>query len=223
MLSALFKVAHPHITHSIRKENLGVNTNIDNFVANHGDEKVASLEVVRRVFSNSVVMEGINTLSPNWKRKNNYSELFHLYVVINGKYKLNKDEVLKVVPFSSKSAGSESMTVRMGGRSLTIREMFQNTKNAIGVHKMATYNIKSANCQHLILDFLRSNGLLDDDLTDFIKQKTDENISDDLRKTTNTVTDVARVLNPVKEFVGNAYFTNPLDSLPFKLQGTNPM
>ena len=101
-------------------------------------------------------------------------------------------------------------------------DLFNNTKKAIGAHKMMTYNIQSANCQHLVVSMLRSSGLLNKEANDFIKQDTDDLVVENIRKGTNTVTDIARTLRPVAELFSAGY-TNPMDAYPFRPQGYNPI
>lgn len=214
-MQSIANYANQNLSHLLRTNNLNINIPVDNFVAKHGKERISSLVISRSVFTNKVIMKGIDALSPNWKRKNKYDKLYHTYLVINGKYKLNKNQNLTITPFSRYEHHSEQKIVPLT-KSLTIYQLLNNTLQAIGRHKMTHYNVVNGNCQDLIISILQANQLLTSSLQDFIKQNTEENITEDLRKTSNTITDIARVIDPI---LGAMYYTNPLDKTPFRPQG----
>jgi hypothetical protein len=214
MFGNIINNTYQNLTHLLRSKNFGVNVNIDNFIALHGDEKINSLVVVRFVFTNKIIMDSIDSISPNWKRKNKYDKLYHTYLVINGKYKLNKNQVLKITNFTGYERDSDHINIPIN-RYISIFDLLNNTKKFIGVYKMVHYSVVFSNCQDFVIEVLKSNNLLTLSLQEFIKQKTNENITDDLRKTANTFSDIARVIDPV---IGDLYYMNPLDLTPFKIQ-----
>jgi hypothetical protein len=77
-------------------------------------------------------------------------------------------------------------------------EMMDRTKKSMGVEKMRGYDAKSNNCQDFIISMMRANGLYTQERGNFMKQETDHLFTDNLQKTANTLTDVAREgINPI--------------------------
>ena len=81
---------------------------------------------------------------------------------------------------------------------LTINILLNNTRNKMG-NSFLTYSAKDNNCQNFIWAILQSNGLLNSRKELFTKQSTDSYFSDDLRKFTNTITDIGSKIDIVRE------------------------
>ena len=81
---------------------------------------------------------------------------------------------------------------------LTINILLNNTRNKMG-NSFLTYSAKDNNCQNFIWAILQSNGLLNSRNELFTKQSTDSYFSDDLRKFTNTITDIGSKIDIVRE------------------------
>ena len=81
---------------------------------------------------------------------------------------------------------------------ITMNILLKNTRNKMG-SDFLTYSAKDNNCQNFILATLQSNGLLNSRNEVFTKQSTDSYISDNLRKLTNTITDLGSKIDIVRE------------------------
>ena len=81
---------------------------------------------------------------------------------------------------------------------ITMNILLQNTRNKMG-SDFLTYSAKDNNCQNFVLAILQSNGLLNSRNEVFTKQSTESYFSDDLRKLTNTITDIGSKIDIVRE------------------------
>jgi hypothetical protein len=100
-------------------------------------------------------------------------DLFHLSLLINGKYELDKQEVIKLVrnPNTVKE-NSETLVVPVSSN-LTINEMIENTQRQMG-QNYGTYNAVNNNCSVFLSNVLSSNGLSTENSDVFLNQKTVE-------------------------------------------------
>ena len=107
-----------------------------------------------------------------------YDGMFHLSLLINGRYKLEKNEVITLSdsgPLFSIPEGSETMAVHIIPRGvdallLSVRRLLHNTRDHMGHDDFSNYCAMENNCQDFILAVLRSNGLTSPDLVYFVKQ-----------------------------------------------------
>ena len=109
-----------------------------------------------------------------------YDTMFHLSILINGRYVLEKNEVIVLrdgeSPKNVIEKGSETMAVRIPATTipLTFTSLLENTKQGMGPHKFTNYCAKTNNCQDFILAVLESNGLANPLLISFLKQNSEE-------------------------------------------------
>mmetsp|Transcript_19235 Transcript_19235/g.35383 ORF Transcript_19235/g.35383 Transcript_19235/m.35383 type:complete len:313 (+) Transcript_19235:33-971(+) len=132
-----------------------------------------------------------------------YDKMFHLSLLINGRYVLQKNEVIALTdpggPPKSIGKGSEVMRVKIppceedDATPLTFSLLLERTKQYMGPHAFSDYCAKTNNCQDFILAVLQSNGLAYPHLISFIKQDS-ENIFNQLPIHT---TPVARALTNI--------------------------
>ena len=103
------------------------------------------------------------------KKELGYDKLFHLYFIINGNLKLERNHVVTMGPSSLKS-DAERMYVNLPpGKTITIGELLQNTAKLVGPD-LQRYDASSRNCQEFIIQVLRANGLLHDAYKTFVLQ-----------------------------------------------------
>lgn len=188
-----------------------VNPQVDKFIKDHGDEPVKTLVLGRKPINRDTI-EYLETVSPNFKKKNDYPFLYHSFAVVNGIYKIDKRQTLSVSTkgekwtppewLVKKGLPSERLVVPVPS-GLTIFDLFNNIKKMVGTAKMERYSAKDNNCQHFMVYLLQANGLATPERIDFVKQdQTDKLFTDDLRKQTNTITDMARVAIPfIKDYL----------------------
>ena len=77
-----------NLSYLFNKKPFGVSVEVDNFLQKYGKEPVRSILVVRKPFSQAF-MRTLEILSPNFEKKNQYKNLFHTYLIINNKYKID--------------------------------------------------------------------------------------------------------------------------------------
>lgn len=127
-----------------------------------------------------------------------YDNLFHLFfeMTIDGeKWIIEKIERITLVKEDrSQKQGAEfteSLPVNK-----TVNELFKNTENFMG-DRFLPYQSNSNNCQVFIMGVLQSNGLANQQLTDFVKQDTRSIFKNSpyLRKFANSLTDLGGYFN----------------------------
>ena len=125
--------------------------------------------------------------------------MYHLKILIrtiHSNISLEKNEDISISPYKM-NYQAENLFVKFPP-GLTINVLLQNTRNTMGSNFL-TYSARDSNCQNFILAILQSNGLLNSRNELFTKQSTDSYFSDDLRKLTNTITDIGSKIDIVRE------------------------
>jgi hypothetical protein len=93
--------------------------------------------------------------------------------------------------------GAENMNVNIpSGLSMNI--LLANTRQLMG-GKFLTYSSYYNNCQSLILAIMQSNNLITPKNVLFTKQSTQELFTPQLRKITNTITDIAGKVDIIRQ------------------------
>jgi hypothetical protein len=137
-------------------------------------------------------------------RKVPYDELFHLGMLINDKYKLDKDEVLHFVRGGIPTKpNTKTMNVDKVPTQpkLTINALLEQTRLRIGNEKMTEYNAFRNNCQDFIKNLLITGNWSTPDTTKFIHQNAESFLKDLPKGTeliTNALTKVGAVIDKVK-------------------------
>jgi len=175
------------------------------FLDKNGNDVITSLRVERKPLS-KVVEDILNTLSLgsfNSSKKNlNYDSMFHLYLVVNNKFILEKNELLNFSNYS-KSDNSESMDISNIPKDLTINEFIDKTRKRMG-DSFIKYSAFKYNCQHWVLNALQANGLDNPELKKFILQDARgvvEGLPSYVEDVSDNVTDVASIGRFFKEKV----------------------
>jgi hypothetical protein len=168
----------------------GISPSVDRFLDEHGNEPIRQLIISRNVIS-PLITGTLNILSPNFKKKNNNNPLYHLKILIKTdrtSLSVEKNERITISKYQM-NKGAENMNVNVpDGLSMNI--LLANTRQLMG-GKFLTYSARDNNCQSLILAMLQSNNLSTPQNVLFTKQSTQELFTPQLRKITNTITDVA--------------------------------
>ena len=79
-----------------------------------------------------------------------------------------------------------------------MNNLLQKTKNKMG-SSFLSYSARDDNCQNFVRAIIQSNGLSNSRNVLFTKQSTSDLFSKDLRKFTNTVTDIALKFDIIKD------------------------
>jgi hypothetical protein len=183
---------------ALQNKQKGISPSVDRFLQEHGDEPISQLTISRNVIS-SFTTGALNFISPNFKKKNGNNLLYHLKILIKT-YKtslsLEKNERITISNYQM-NKGAENMNVNVpNGLSLNI--LLANTRNLMG-GKFLSYSAFNNNCQSLILAILQSNNLSTPQNVLFTKQATEHLFTPQLRKITNTITDILGKVNIIRE------------------------
>jgi hypothetical protein len=182
---------------SLLNRRQGISPSVDRFLDEHGDEPIQQLIISRNVIS-PLITGALNILSPNFKKKTNNLPLYHLKILIKTdrtSLSLEKNERITISRYQM-NKNAENMNVNIpSGISLNV--LLDRTKQLMG-GKFLTYSV-SNNCQSLILGILQSNNLSTPQNVLFTKQSTQELFTPQLRKITNTITDIAGKVNIIRQ------------------------
>jgi hypothetical protein len=144
--------------------------NLRQFLQSHGHERIVSLSIAR-VPINSVVKKIIDLASHGELEKNrqmlNYDHIYHLQIIINQSFILEKNSIIEVKPFGAFPAHTH--TLRVPITSMTIESFIINAVKKIGP-TIYRYNPQGQNCQQFVMNLLDSNNLNNPNLTNFILQ-----------------------------------------------------
>ena len=148
------------------------------------------MTISRNVIS-PLITGTLNILSPNFKKKNNNNPLYHLKILIETdrtSLSLEKNERITISRFQmNKNAENMNINIPSG---ISLNVLLDRTKQLMG-GKFLTYSARDNNCQSSILAMLQSNNLSTPQNVLFTKQSTQELFTPQLRKITNTITDIA--------------------------------
>ena len=192
MLQRLKKTANALI--SGRK---GISPNVDKFLRDHGDEPVTEMIISRNEIS-SLLIGSMKLISTQFRERVS-SKLYHLKLLIKTSHSnisLEKNEVITTSPYHM-NYKAENMYVNFPP-GITIDIILQNTRDKMG-GSFLTYSARDNNCQNFILALLQSNFLDNPRNVLFTKQSTSDLFDVNLRKITNTITDVAQKIDIIRE------------------------
>lgn len=175
------------------------------FLKEHGDEKITSLSIGRAPIS-KVVDVAVDVISAGKfgqvKKKIGFDQMFHLYLIVNNKYIFEKNELFNVDSYSKKK-DEEQLQVPLN-KDITISEFLKKASTGDEKNFFRNYNAFRNNCQDLILKLLRSNGLLNESLSKFIKQDIEQlvkEIGGGTVETAKEVTDTGSLINRLLQLV----------------------
>jgi hypothetical protein len=173
-----------------------------------GNDKITSMKIVRTPIE-SFVKTLMNIISlgqfESAVKKNHYDSMFHLALLINGKYTLDKQEVLKLVKGSPVKKTSETMDIDLQGKEITFNELLEKTREVMGPRNFTNYSSRKNNCQNFVESVLRANDILTDEHKNFIMQDADavfRKMPKFTEKLSDVVTDLGAVADRVLEGEG---------------------
>jgi hypothetical protein len=180
----------------------------------HGNKIITSIIIVRSPISN-ILYQILNnlTLGQLEERLNdyNYDQLFHLKVIINNKYSIEKESTIKFTNNNHVPSNSETLEV-LNIPNLTIAKLCENCLNLMG-NRMFSYNAKNNNCQVFIRNLLEASGMYGNE--EFIMQDIKQIFHGftGTRRIMNTVTDISNRLDMITEGSGFIQKPNKLTTL----------
>ena len=175
-----------------------ISPNVDKFMRDHGDEPILELIISRNVVS-SLLTGSMKLLSSQFREKSASNKLYHLKLLIrttHSNVSLEKNEVITISPYQM-NYGAENLYLHFPP-GITINILLENTRNEMG-NSFLTYSARDNNCQNFVLSLLHANGLSNERNILFTKQSTTGLFSPELRKLTNTITDIAGKIDIIRE------------------------
>ena len=171
---------------------------IQNFLKAHGEEKITGLKVGRAPVAKTIDLL-LDVMSAGKyeavKKKLSYDKFFHLYVIINDKYILEKNELFNQRAYS---ANKDEETINIAvNKDITINQFVKAASEGNEKAFFRDYNAFAANCQDMIIKLLSSSGLLTSQARTFIKQDIKQVAEEigDTTKTAKNITDIGSLLN----------------------------
>ena len=175
-----------------------ISPNVDKFMRDHGDEPILEMIISRNVIS-SLLSGSMKLISMQFREGVGSDKLYHLKLLIRTTHSnvyIEKNEVITISPYHM-NYKAENMYVHFPP-GITINIILQNTRNKMG-NSFLTYSARDNNCQNFVLSLLESNGLSNSQNVLFTKQSSSALFSTELRKLTNTITDIGAKIDIIRE------------------------
>jgi hypothetical protein len=179
-------------------------TKVKKFLKEHGDESIESVEL-GRVPIQSAISTVMNLISQGeYNRqmdKKGYDAFFHLFIVINDKYRLEKNQNVNVI--TNYKRGDDEDRISLGTSKNTINEFFDNAIKDMGKDDFwRNYEGLRNNCQWWAENTIAANGLSREKANDFAFQDTQElrdainpQVQEALKETTSIASGIDKFLS----------------------------
>jgi len=168
------------------------------FLNQHGTEQITSLRVARTPIS-SALSGLLNIVSfggfERGKQKQNIDDFFHLFFVVNDKYIIEKNQLVKIANYKYNDR-EESMTIPT--KDITINELLDKGSVGDASTYWGKYQAFGNNCQDWVMRTLLNNNLGNNEIYNFVKQPLDQlipEIGNHTEKTSNFLTDTGAILD----------------------------
>jgi hypothetical protein len=182
---------------------------VKTFIEKNADVPLTSLKVCRTPVNNTIV-KILNAVSLGLlnkvQQRMGYDKMFHLTLVLNNKYVMEKNQVLNIGSSYSSSKDEECEDVDLGGQDVTIGEFVSKTEKRMGnrFYKYDAFNQNGGgNCQDFVKNALAANGL--DTHSSFVDQKAEEiakSLPGYVKEGSRTITDLAALGDFLRQAVG---------------------
>ena len=176
-------------------------TRFKQFLKQHGEEKITSIDAVRKPIASAVRL-GFDMITGGAfeaaHKKLGVDNFFHLFLVVNGKYRIEKNEVVNYVAYS-KASDEEDMSVPIKGE-LTIDELIQRAAKGNEKAFWLEYDPLGNNCQAWVSTVLQRNNLMTPAISAFVKQDMErllKELPDYTKSTAKDITDTASYVNRI--------------------------
>lgn len=161
---------------------------VKSLLEKYGSQKITKIEVGRKPIV-SAIKKLIDIVGNEY-----FDKLFHLFLIItleNGvKIKLERNQRVNFTTSLGIDKETEIVEVPLKGKDITFAELIENANNRQG-NLYWIYQPISNNCQSFCYATLSASGLMNDELTKFIKQDTKKLLSPFFEKVAETLTDAA--------------------------------
>jgi hypothetical protein len=142
-----------------------------------GQDVVTTLQLIRKPMDSYVkeLLQGISWGAYKGAVQDSpYDEMFHLSLLVNGQYRLEKNEVIALTDAPAKlPKNAQFMRVALVSNTaatLTLRSLLEKTKEYMGDENFTNYHARSNNCQSFVMGVLHGNNLATELLHDFTYQ-----------------------------------------------------
>jgi hypothetical protein len=143
--------------------NQGYDEKAVKFLKAHGGDEIKSIKIRRAPIAKMLEYAFQAISMGTWfsaKKKTGYDKIFHLSLIINDTYVIQKLARVTLAPKDPDMPNSEFKDVPLKGR-LYISEMMEKTLNAVGQKTYFSYHPFTNNCQDFVYSILKANDLLD--------------------------------------------------------------
>lgn len=177
-----------------------------NFMRDHGEEEITSIKLGREPIKSAIasVMEliSLGEFSKS-QEKRGYDAFFHLYLILNDKYVLEKNQNVNYKSYTPND-NEEIFDVSLSGNTgNTINEFIKNGEQFMGENKYwQGYNPLVNNCQKWVESNLQANDVDSKAAKDFYYQDTEDliqaiepNVQDFLEETTDVASGLEKFIS----------------------------
>jgi hypothetical protein len=194
-------------------------TRFKQFLKQHGEEKITSMKVGRVPIAKAVRL-GFDILSggafEQAHSKLGVDNFFHLFLVINNKHLIEKNETVNYKAYT-KASNEENMDVPVN-KDITIDQLIQTAQQGNSKSFWLEYNPLSNNCQMWVNRVLTKNGLSTSAIASFVNQDMEALLNalpHHVPDSAKNITDVASYINRIIQFTtgGRAGFAVGTESL----------
>jgi hypothetical protein len=174
-------------------------TRVKNFLRDHGEDKITSLTLGRTPIG-SALNGALNLVSSGKfdeaKQKEGFDKFFHTFLIINDKFKMEKNQTLNVDTYKS-SEKEENKTVSVPSN-LTINDLFKKGIARMGEDDFySNYSALDKNCQWLMKNLMKSIGRDEDK---FLYQDV-TNIKKEIEGTSNIADEITDGASTIDKFI----------------------
>ena len=209
-LRAIEKFAKSGIRH-------GPSPQMRNLLKKYGDWQIVQIRIARKPLSN--IMQKIGNILTFGQleektKELGYDNLYHLFMVITVQDQSHTKDLLyeknQVVNLSESIPNTQDSMVIHVTNHLTLDQFIENGIKLQG-QAYWTYDVRNNNCQKFILANLQGNGLLHNDIREFVDQNAADLIGPTLGSIANVVTSAASSFDTLQNGAGanpTAYVNN---------------
>ena len=183
---------------SLQGRRAGISPMVDSFLNRFGNDPISEFTISRTVL-NPLLTGAIGVISPSFRPKTENTKLYHLQVLMRTSktsFNIEKTERITIGRYNNRK-GSENMRVSIPS-GLTLNMILERTHLLMG-GKFLSYSARDNNCQDFVLAMLQANNLATPANTLFVKQATQSLFTPELRKVSNTLTDIGGVANIIRQ------------------------
>jgi len=181
-------------------------TRWNSYIKSHGEDKLTSLKVCKTPLGKGLnLMMDVISLGKYSEVKNKVGidQFFHVFLVVNNKDVLEKNETANVRSYS-KASNEECMEIPLGSKNITINDFILNASKGNEKNFFSNYNAMSSNCQWWVQTLLRKNNLLTSAISHFAFQSLDtmvKEMPEYAKHTVVSLTDTANVVNRLLQWI----------------------